>query len=82
MADDSRSDDVDDAREDCVCVSSAFSNSDADGRELVEEDLDVEADVAKGIDSRDIVLCIIGVLSIALPILSKSISEVAEVAEL
>ena len=81
-ADDSPSDDVDDAREDWVCVSSAFSNSDADGRELVEEDLEVEGDVAKGIDSRDIVLWMIGVLSIALAVLSKSISEAAEVAEL
>ena len=81
-ADDSLSEDVDDAREDWVCVSSAFSNSDTDGRELVEDDLEVEADVAKGIDSREIVRWMIGVLSMALPVLSQFISEAAEVAEL
>lgn len=79
-ADDSLSDDVDDAREDWVCVSSAFSNSDADGRELVEVDLEVEPDIEKGIDSRDGVLGMIVVLWIARGVLSKSAERLAEAA--
>lgn len=79
-AEDSLSEDVDDAREDWVCVSSAFSNSDAEGPELVEVDLEIEADVAKGIDSRDGVLGKIGVLCIVLGVLSKSIERIDEAA--
>jgi hypothetical protein len=79
MADDSLSDDVDDAREDWVCVSSAFSNSEAEGWELVEVDLEVEP-VENGIDSRDGVLDTMDVLWIALGVLSTSLEGLVELA--
>ena len=71
-ADENLSDEVDEAREDIVWVSSACSNSEADGRELVEVDLDVDAVIEKGIDSRDGVLGIMDVLWTVLGVLSKS----------
>jgi hypothetical protein len=84
MADDNLSDDVDDAREDWVWVSSAFSNSETEGWELVEVDLEVEP-VENGIDSRDGVLGRMDVLWIVLGVLSTSLEgllELALVAEL
>jgi hypothetical protein len=71
-ADENLSDEVDEAREDIVWVSSACSNSEAEGRELVEVDLDVDAVIENGIDSRDGVLGIMDVLWVALGVLSKS----------
>jgi hypothetical protein len=71
-ADENLSDEVDEAREDIVWVSSACSNSEAEGRELVEVDLDVDAVIKNWIDSRDGVLGIMDVLWVALGVLSKS----------
>jgi hypothetical protein len=71
-ADENLSDEVDEAREDIVWVSSACSNSEAEGPELVEADLDVDPVIENGIDSRDGVLGIMDVLWAALGVLSKS----------
>jgi hypothetical protein len=79
-ADENRSDEVDDAREDMVWVSSACSNSDAEAPELVEADLDVDPVIENGIDSRDGVLSIMDVLWTALGVLSKSPKKCAELA--
>ena len=78
-ADDSLSDEVDEARDDTVWVSVARSNSETDGRELVEVDLDVEAVMENGMDSREGVLGARGLLSIALGVLSTSLERVVEV---
>ena len=79
-AEDNLSDDVDDAREDCVWISSAFSNSETEGRELVEVDLEVEAVIENGIDSRDGALDSKNVLWIALGVRSTSLEGPAELA--
>jgi hypothetical protein len=79
-AEENLSDEVDDAREDIVWVSSACSNSETEGPELVEVDLDVDAVIENGIDSRDGVLGIMDVLWAALGVLSKSPKKCAELA--
>src|ERR1700730_14059804 len=79
-AEENLSDEVDDAREDIVWVSSACSNSETEGPELVEADLDVDAVIENGIDSRDGVLGIMDVLWAALGVLSKSPKKCAELA--